>query len=98
MVSPAMAGAASEAMRPAIATTLTLLVLFIFGSPTGVPIVFDFAFYFVYNFECSLAIDVVNTAGTIEFTRFVPDKVKRDGFAEGVANYADCDYSYACSG
>jgi hypothetical protein len=60
MVSPAMAGAANDAMRAATATTLTLLVLFIFGSSTGVPIIFDFACYFVYNFECSLAIDVVN--------------------------------------
>ncbi|ESZ27386.1 hypothetical protein X734_12670 [Mesorhizobium sp. L2C084A000] len=56
------------------------------------------ACYFVYNFECSLAIDVVNTAGSIEFTGFEPDKVARNGVAGGVANYADCGYSYACSG
>jgi hypothetical protein len=37
-------------------------------------------------------------SGTIEFMRFEPDRAERDGFAGGVANYADCDYSYACSG
>jgi hypothetical protein len=93
-----MAGAASEAKRPAIATMLTLLVLFIFGSPTGVPIVFDFACYFVYNFECSLGIVDVNTAGVIEFYALRAGTVARDGLVGGVANCADCDYSYACSG
>ena len=37
-------------------------------------------------------------SGMIDFVRVEPDKVARNGFAGGVAKYADCGYSYACSG
>ncbi len=37
-------------------------------------------------------------SGAIEFTRFAPDRLERGGVAGGVANCADCGYSYACPG
>jgi hypothetical protein len=36
--------------------------------------------------------------GAIEFTRIDPDKLVGHGSVGGVANCADCGYSYACSG